>query len=135
MIKERFLIAAVNIKRKYIKLMEELDFFEDRARITLDKLEETIKGFEKIQEEIVSSTPETRPDGKQALDRMLALITNIEDEGRSIEEFIKPINDSIDVLALEEKELFSQICTEHPNLSHSEIVRIVTERIEKEGLS
>jgi hypothetical protein len=135
MIKERFLIAAVNIKRKYIKLMEELDFFEDRARITLDKLEETIKGFEKIQEEIVSSTPETRPDGKQALDRMLALITNIEDEGRSIEEFIKPINDSIDVLALEEKELFNQICTEHPNLSHSEIVRIVTERIEKEGLS
>ena len=50
MIDEKFLVAAVNIKRKYINVTSDINKYHDRAKKTIEKLESTLKSIEVIQE-------------------------------------------------------------------------------------
>ena len=45
-----------------------------------------------------------------------------------------PINKEIERLALEEQELYKQICLNHPDLTEDQIVECVKERLLKENL-
>ena len=38
MIDEKFLVAAVNIRRQYLKILFNLDYYENKAKETLEKL-------------------------------------------------------------------------------------------------
>ena len=51
MIDDKFLVAAVNIKRKYITVTSDIDKYHDRAKKTVEKLDSTLKEIESIKSE------------------------------------------------------------------------------------
>ena len=135
MIDDKFLSAAVNIKRKYITLTSDIDKYHNRAKLTIDKLNSTLKEIERIQEDMKVKAKNKKLDSNEVLNDMMKIISQIEDEGKSLEKYINPLNKEIEKLAIEEQELYRMICEKHSNLSEDQIVNSVRQRLEKENLS
>ena len=136
MIEEKFLVAAVNIKRSYLKLTSNLDFYKRRAEQTLEKLQDAYNQVEDLEGEIA----ELKKKKDQNVDpnltsKVLTILSEIEQEGNKIEKFVEPLNKEIEKLAMEEQELYRVIVETHPNLSEDQIVESVGLRLKKEGLS
>ena len=136
MIEEKFLVAAVNIKRSYIKLTSNLDFYKKRAEQTLERLQEAYVQVEDLEEEIA----ELKKKKDQNVDpnltsKVLEILAEIEREGTKIEKFVEPLNKEIEKLAMEEQELYRIIVETHSELSEEQIVEAVRLRLKKEGLS
>ena len=135
MIDEKFLVAAVNIKRKYINVTSDINKYHDRAKKTIDKLESTLKSIETIQDTMKEKAKNKKLDSNEVLKEMINIISEIEDEGKSLEKYIDPLNKEIEKLAVEEQELYRMICEKHSNLTEDQIVQSVKQRLEKESLS
>ena len=74
-------------------------------------------------------------DSKNVLADLMGLINEIEDEGKSLEKYVEPLNRKIEKLSLEEQELYRMICDKHSNLTEDQIVSCVRERLIKEKLA
>jgi predicted nucleic acid-binding Zn-ribbon protein len=136
MIEEKFLVAAVNIKRSYFKLTSNLDFYKKRAEQTLDKLKDAYGKVESLENEIkeIKSKKDTNVDPNLTA-KVLSILSEIEEEGNKIEKFVEPLNKEIEKLAVEEQELYRRIVETHSDLSEEQIVEAVRLRLKKEGLS
>jgi predicted nucleic acid-binding Zn-ribbon protein len=136
MIEEKFLVAAVNIKRSYLKLTSNLDFYKRRAEQTLEKLQEAYGKVETLENEIKELKKQKDQNADPNLTtKVLSILSEIEEEGNRIEKFVEPLNKEIEKLAIEEGELYRIIVETHPNLSEEQIVEAVRLRLKKEGLS
>lgn len=136
MIEEKFLVAAVNIKRSYLKLTSNLDFYKKRAEQTLEKLQEAYGKVETLENEIKELKKKKDQNADPNLTtKVLSILGEIEEEGNRIEKFVEPLNKEIEKLAIEEGELYRVIVETHPNLSEEQIVEAVRLRLKKEGLS
>ena len=136
MIEEKFLVAAVNIKRSYLKLTSNLDFYKKRAEQTLEKLQEAYGKVETLENEIKELKKQKDQNADPNLTtKVLSILNDIEEEGNRIEKFVEPLNKEIEKLAIEEGELYRIIVETHPNLSEEQIVEAVRLRLKKEGLS
>ena len=136
MIEEKFLVAAVNIKRSYLKLTSNLDFYKKRAEQTLEKLQEAYGKVENLENEIKELKKQKDQNTDPNLTtKVLSILGEIEEEGNRIEKFVEPLNKEIEKLAIEEGELYRIIVETHPNLSEEQIVEAVRLRLKKEGLS
>jgi len=136
MIEEKFLVAAVNIKRSYLKLTSNLDFYKKRAEQTLEKLQEAYGKVETLENEIKELKKQKDQNADPNLTtKVLSILGEIEEEGNRIEKFVEPLNKEIEKLAIEEGELYRVIVETHPNLSEEQIVEAVRLRLKKEGLS
>jgi hypothetical protein len=132
MIDEKFLVAAVNIKRSYLKLTSNLDFYKRRAEQTLVRLQDAYDKVENLEDEIA----ELKKKKDQNMDpnlttKVLTILSDIEEEGDKIEKFVIPLNKEIEKLAVEEEELYRVIVETHPNLSEDQIIESVRIRLEK----
>jgi predicted nucleic acid-binding Zn-ribbon protein len=136
MIDEKFLVAAVNIKRSYLKLTSNLDFYKRRAEQTLEKLQDAYNKVENLESEIadLKKKKDTNVDPNLTT-KVLTILSEIEQEGDKIEKFVEPLNKEIEKLAMEESELYRIIVESHPNLSEDQIVESVRLRLKKENLS
>ena len=136
MIEEKFLVAAVNIKRSYLKLTSNLDFYKRRAEQTLERLQDAYSQVEDLEGEIaeLKKKKDTNVDPNLTT-KVLTILSEIEQEGNKIEKFVEPLNKEIEKLAMEEQELYRVIVETHPNLSEDQIVESVGLRLKKEGLS
>jgi hypothetical protein len=128
MIDERFLSAAVNIRRKYLKLSNNLDVYRDKAEITLSKLEDARTKLKKIE------NGDYDKENLSGLQQIVDIITELEESQQSFEKSLEPLNRDIEMLLIEEKELYGKICEKHSNYTESQIVGIVKDRLEKENL-
>ena len=135
MIDDKFLVAAVNIKRKYITVTSDIDKYHDRAKKTVEKLDSTLKEIESIKSTMKENAMNKKLDSNEVLQSMIRIITEIENEGKSLENYIDPLNKEIEKLAIEEQELYRIICEAHSNLTEEQIVESVKERLIKENLS
>jgi hypothetical protein len=134
MIDEKFLLAAVNIKKTYIKLLSNLDLYEAKAKETLEKLGSLYDKLGVLEKDI--KKPENmNNDNYSAVNEILKVLTELENEGTKLKSFTDPLNKKIENLALEEQELYKQICMKHSDLSEDKIVECVRKRLEKENLS
>lgn len=131
MIDERYLRVAVQIRRTYLKLINNLDLYKSSASSINKKLQETLDKITEIETDYI----EKRIDDKKSLESALRVIEDIESEGKRLENLINPINEEIEKLVKEEQELYNQIVTSHRNLTEDQIVSIVRDRLIKEGLS
>ena len=131
MINEIFLAAAVNIRRTYIKITSNIDSYKGRVEETVKKLDETLKKIEQIRADL---NKKDAVDSKNVLGEMMGFLAEIEEEGKSLERYVEPLNKEIERLALEEQELFRQICQKHPELTEEKIVECVRQRLIKENL-
>ena len=131
MIDERYLRVAVQIRRTYLKLINNMELYKTVASSISKKLEETIDKISEIENDYVDK----KIDDKKSMDQALKVINEIEEEGKRLEGLISPINDEIEKLLKEEQELYKQIVNNHRELTEQQIVNIVRDRLIKEGLS
>lgn len=130
MIDEKFLIAAVNIKKNYLRLTSNIDFYKIRTEKTLEVLDSSLKELEKIREDLNDKNKDI-----DSINSVLSVFDKIEEEGNKIEKFVDPLNKEIEKLAIEEQELYRVIVEKHPELSENQIIESVRKRLKKENLS
>lgn len=133
MIEEKYLKMAISIRRTYLKLINNLDLYHNRALKVSSNLEETLSKLDKIQDGLDSKDIKT--SNKETLDKILDILQEVEDEGKKLETLIEPVNAEIEKLGREEQELYRQIVEHHPELTEDQIVNSVRDRLLKEGLS
>ena len=133
MIDEKFLKAAVNIRKTYLKMMGNLDKYHKKAEETLKILDDAYKKLDKLENDIKQRSSKGDEENLSSVEKLLEIISFIESEGNKLESFTNPINKEIEKLALEEQELYKQICLKHPDLKEEEIVNCVKERFIKEN--
>lgn len=130
MIDEKFLVAAVKIRKTYLNLINNLDLYRSVAVSLNSKLESTMENLEVLE----SQYKDQQFDGKVAIDKVNKIINDVEREGKKLENLISPINHEIEKLVKEESELYNQIVQNHPSLTQEQIVNIVRDRLLQEGL-
>ena len=81
MIDERFLSAAVNIRRKYLKLSNNLDIYRDKAEITLAKLEDAKTKLKKIED------GDYDKENLSGLQQIVDIITELEEIKKVLKKF------------------------------------------------
>ncbi len=133
MIEEKYIQMAINIRRTYLKLNNNLSLYGSRAIQIVKRLEETVSKIDDIQKQI--NDKKVKTDEKEILNKLLKIIDEVEDEGKRLEGLVNPVNKEIEKLAKEEEELYRQIVEHHPTLKEEQIVSIVKDRLIKEGLS
>ncbi len=133
MIEEKYLKMSISIRRTYLKLINNLDLYHNRALKVSSNLEETLAKLDTIQENL--DLKDKKPSSKETLDKILDILQEVEDEGKKLETLIDPINTEIEKLGREEQELYRQIVEHHPELTEDQIVNFVRDRLLKEGLS
>ena len=133
MIEEKYLKMSISIRRTYLKLINNLDLYHNRALKVSSNLEETLAKLDTIQESL--DLKDKKTSSKETLDKLLDILQEVEDEGKKLETLIDPINVEIEKLGREEQELYRQIVEHHPELTEDQIVNFVRDRLLKEGLS
>ena len=135
MIDEFFLQNAVSIRRTYLKMTNNMDFYQKRAKETVERLDVTINKINDIQKKAESNRDKKENGSIDILSDLIKVLNEIEDEGKSLENLVDPLNKEIEKLALEEQELYRQIKQKHSNLTEEQIVNSVRDRLIKENLS
>jgi arsenate reductase-like glutaredoxin family protein len=131
MIDENFLKSAVNIRRQYLKISNNMEFYHNKAKDVVDKLEETLESLEKLQNDF-SVSKSISNEG--AISSLMTILKDVEDEGDRLEKLVEPMNKEIEKLSKEEHELYRQIKEKHKDLTDEQIVKSVQDRLIREGL-
>ena len=132
MIDESFIKAAIKIRREYLKLTNNLNFYKRKAEDVIENLEDIVTKIENIQQETEN---QNITNNDAVVFQLTKLLTDVESEGRAVESLIDPLNKEIEKLGLEEQELWRNIKNKYPNLSDEEIVEYVRKRLLQENLS
>ena len=132
MIDESFIKAAIKIRREYLKLTNNLNFYKRKAEDVIENLEDIVTKIENIQQETEN---QSITNNDAVVFQLTKLLTDIESEGRAVESLIDPLNKEIERLGLEEQELWRNIKNKYPNLSDEENVEYVRKRLLQENLS
>ena len=135
MIDENFLQNAVRIRRTYLKMINNMDFYQKKAKEIVDRLDETIEKVNVIQKKAEASKKNNENGSQDLLNELMKVLNDIEDEGHSLENLVDPLNSDIEKLALEEQELYRLIKQKHNNLTDERIIESVKDRLIKENLS
>jgi phosphopentomutase len=135
MIDEFFLQNAVNIRRTYLKMTNNMDFYQKRAKEIVDRLELTIGKINDIQKKAEEGRAKKENGTMEILNDLVKILNEIEDEGKALENLVDPLNKDIEKLALEEQELYRQIKQKHSNLTDEQIISSVKDRLIQENLS
>ncbi len=132
MIDDSFIKAAIKIRREYLKLTNNLNFYKRKAEDVIGNLEEIVKKIEKIQKD---TEFQKTPNNEAIVVQLTKLLTEIEAEGRAVESLIDPLNKEIEKLGLEEQELWRNIKNKYSTQTDEQIVEYVRQRLIQEGLS
>ncbi len=132
MIDDSFIKAAIKIRREYLKLTNNLNFYKRKAEDVIENLEEIVKKIEKIQKD---TEFQKTPNNEAIVVQLTKLLTEIEAEGRAVESLIDPLNKEIEKLGLEEQELWRNIKNKYTTQTDEQIVEYVRQRLIQEGLS
>jgi hypothetical protein len=135
MIDEIFLQNAVRIRRTYLKVTNNMNVYEKKAKEIIDKLDVTIERVNEIQSKAEKSKSSNELGTQELLNDLLKVLSDIDDEGKTLETLIEPLNVTIEKLGNEEQELYRQIKQKHNSLTDEEIINCVRDRLIKENLS
>ena len=136
MIDEKYLQMAINIRRTYLKLINNMDLYRARALQVSERLDTTLKKIDDFNDKIAKNNAKNpNITEKEIFENLLKIIDEVDEEGKRLEKLIDPINVEIEKLSKEEMELYRLIVENHPTLTEDQIVEKVQDRLIKEGLS
>jgi hypothetical protein len=135
MIDEVFLQNAVRIRRTYLKVTNNMNLYEKKAKEIIGKLDVTIERVNEIQSKAEKSKSNGELGTQELLNDLLKVLNDIDTEGKTLETLVEPLNVTIEKLGNEEQELYRQIKQKHNNLTDEEIINCVRDRLIKENLS
>ena len=129
MIDDFLLQSAVNIRRKYLKVTNNLKLYEDKAKELVSILETTIS---KLNELNSSNNNITSSDDK--VEGLLKILKDVDDESLRLKYIIDQINKNIEELSKEEVVLYNTIKEKYIDLSDDEIIKEIQNRLSSEDL-
>jgi len=136
MVDEVFLQRAVSIRRNYLKVTNNMNFYTTKVNNVISALDDILEKLSKLQE---SATNDKIKNDRATTEKTAVELNNIilelELEGKKLEGYIDPLNKEIEKLALEEQELYRQIQEKNSHLSDEQIIESVRKRLEEENLS
>ena len=137
MVDEVFLQNAIRIRRTYLKLSNNMELYQRKAQQVSDKLDETVTKIEQIEKDAKESRESisTGNSTEYFLNELMKALQEVDDEGKSLEDLVNPLNKEIEKLALEEQELYRKIKEKHFSLTDEQIIESVRDRLIKENLS
>ena len=135
MIDEVFLQNAVRIRRTYLKMTNNMEFYQNKAKEIVDRLDDTLAKIDELQKTVEESKKNSGVGSQGLLNELLSILNDIDIEGKSLEDLVNPLNQDIEKLALEEQELYRQIKEKHYDLTDEQIIQSVKDRLIKENLS
>lgn len=135
MVDEVFLQNAVRIRRTYLKMTNNMDLYQKKAKEIVGKLDETLIKIDNLQKVAEESKNNSKVGGQNLLNDLLGILNDIDIEGKSLEDLVSPLNQEIEKLGLEEQELYRQIKEKHYDLTDEQIIESVKDRLIKENLS
>ena len=132
MIQELYLKKAVNIKRSYIKVINDVNSYEkvakDLASSIEDRMEDLKLLMNKIEEGKISNVESAQMEFSKVL-------FNLETDMNEVNARIDSLNSSIDKLKLDELNLYKEIKNHYIDLSDEEIKKEVQNYLKKQNLS
>lgn len=135
MVDEVFLQNAVRIRRTYLKMTNNMDLYQKKAKEIVGKLDETLIRIDNLQKVAEKDKNNSVVGNQNLLNDLLGILNDIDTEGKSLEDLVSPLNQEIEKLALEEQELYRQIKEKHYDLTDEQIIESVKNRLIKENLS
>ena len=129
MIDDFLLQSAVNIRREYLKVTNNLKLYEDKAKELVSILETTIS---KLNELNSSNNNTTSSDDK--VEGLLKILKDVDEESLRLKYIIDPINKNIEELSKEEVVLYNTIKEKYIDLSDDEIIKEIQNRLSSEDL-
>lgn len=133
MIDDNFVIAAIKIRRTYLKLTNNMDFYKKQAQKLTENLENIIEKISNLKTDLNEKSNKMTTD--HAMQEMAKIIKELENEGQSLEKVINPINNRIEKLSLEEAELWRNIKEKHYNIPDDDIIEYIKARLISENLN
>lgn len=134
MIDEVFLTAAIGIKKKYYQLTSDLTRYEAMVEKTQDLVQNALDKVTAIDSDLHDPQKRKMMSNSSVMKEVDMLLAKLDEDAKRLEEYINPMNEGIEKLAIEEEELYRQITIRHPYLSQDDIVKSVSDRLKKEGL-
>lgn len=135
MVDEVFLQNAVRIRRTYLKMTNNMDLYQKKAKEIVGKLDETLIKIDNLQKVAEENKNNSVLGNQNLLNDLLGILNDIDIEGKSLEDLVSPLNQEIEKLGLEEQELYRQIKEKHYDLTDEQIIESVKDRLIKENLS
>jgi hypothetical protein len=133
MIDEIFYQSAIKIRRQYLKVTNNMTFYQSKAKVVSDNLTDIIKRIDDIKDSTDAENKEF--SAESAVTELAKILRDVEDEAKRLEEMVDPLNSEMEKLALEEQELWRNIKERHYNINEEDIVSSVKERLIRENLS
>jgi hypothetical protein len=131
MISENLIQSALRIRRQYIKSSSNIELYHKRAKEIASILDKSIKDLDALKENMDNNKGK---DPNKSLSEVVKIIKEVDDEGKRLEELMKPMNEEIEKLQKEENELFRTLKEKYPDASEKDLIKEVAERLRKEGL-
>lgn len=131
MISENLMQSAIRIRRQYIKSSSNIELYHKRAKEIAGILDKSIKDLDVLKENMDNNKGK---DPNKSLSEVVKIIKEVDDEGKRLEELMKPMNEEIEKLQKEENELFRTLKEKYPDVSEKELIKEVAERLREEGL-
>jgi hypothetical protein len=102
--------------------------YEEKAKETLEMLNSIYIRLDNLEKDM--KKPENvNNENNSTVGEILKILNDVENEGKRLESFTDPLNKDIEKLALEEQELYRQICLNHKDMTEDEIVECVRIRL------
>lgn len=127
-----YLKSASEIRRKYLKITNNMSFYQSKAKEILDLLNNSLNELNDLQKSLNSS--KNNKSVKMAIDKILGVINNVEQEGVKLEKMVIPMNTEIENLSKEENELYRTIVEKYPMYNQEYIINSVKEYLKSQGL-
>ena len=129
MIDDNFVQAAIKIRREYLKLTNNLNFYKTQANRVIKNLEDIVDKLEDV-----SKGAEFDPNAEATTSKLLGVLKSLEVEGKNINELVDPLNAEIEKLSLEEAELWRKIKSKHSEFSDEQIVTYIKSKFSEQNL-
>lgn len=131
MIDEIFVQAAIKIRRNYLKITNNMDIYTKVTKDLLKNLTEISEDIDDKKRKIDNKEVKSM-EVVQSVQKVLDDITN---ECKRMEDTLKPLNDELEKLLIEEADLWKKIKEKHYNIDEDQIVSYVRNRLIQENLS
>ena len=110
-----------------------MEMYRSKAKKMVNNLDGIVDRLQNIQVELNKEKSEVTADG--AINEVQKILKEVDNEGKTLEDSINPLNDEIEKLALEEEELWRLIKEKHYNVPEEEIIEYVKKRLIESNLS
>jgi hypothetical protein len=132
MINEIYLIKALNIRKDYLEILNDIDKYEKIAKDLSIVVESRMKDLYVLNDNIKKGLITNVEDAK---DKFLNILLKTEEEVNGVDKTIEALNDKLDKLAKDETDLYNEIKSKYIDLSDEKIKTEISNYLNKKGVN